>query len=121
MTEGEVYKYLDKYLENLHKKILNSAFAEIVTVVTENEIEAFILSKNALEELQQYRALGTVEDIKKIINFLSLDGETSLIDDMNLLNQYCVLGTPEELREAMEKQVPKKPNEEILQRGGSKK
>ncbi len=30
---------------------------------------------NAFEELERYRALGTVEDIKKIIAFLSLDGE----------------------------------------------
>jgi len=101
-----------------------------------NDVEiALMMAKDALEEIQQYRALGTVEEIKKIISFLSLDGETGLIDDANLLNQYRMLGTveelnykishytmyeklvekyreigtPEELREAREKQVPKKP------------
>ncbi len=51
-----------------------------------------------LAEYLEYQQLGTVEDIKKIIAFLSLDGETGLIDDANLLNQYRLLGTPEELK-----------------------
>jgi len=71
--------------------------------------EASEIAISALEEIQQYRALGTVGDIKKIIAFLSFDGEASLIDDMNLLNQYHMLGTVEELREVREKQRAKKP------------
>ena len=50
-----------------------------------------------------------MEEIKKIIAFLSLDGETGLIDDANLLNQYRMLGTAKELRESKEKQRAKKP------------
>lgn len=62
------------------------------------DVEAIDMAISALEEIQQYRALGTVEDIKKIINFLSLDGEKGLIDDMNMLNQYRMLGTVEEFK-----------------------
>ncbi len=71
--------------------------------------QAAFVAIEAIKKLQRYRALGTVEDIKKIIAFLSLDGETGLIDDANLLNQYRMLGTVEELREAKEKRIPKMP------------
>ena len=54
-----------------------------------------------LEELLQYRAIGTMEEIKKVISFLSCDDDNSIIDDMNLLNQYRVIGTLEELQNAM--------------------
>lgn len=56
---------------------------------------------SALEEIQQYQALGTVEDLKAL--------RSMEIEEWKKLKQYGELGTVEELREAMEKQVPKKP------------
>lgn len=55
------------------------------------------------KELEQYRALGTVEQIE------------TLQDDYWKLNEICkeysALGTVEELRVARDKQIPKKPTE----------
>lgn len=101
MTEQE------KEIERVIKYIRSCRDAGIDTTITIDKNKShFIL--NALEEIQQYRALGTVEDIKKIINFLSLNDETGLIDDATLLNQYRMLGTVEELKEARGKQIAKK-------------
>lgn len=64
---------------------------------------------NALEEIQQYRAIGTVEEIKKLVRFLSLDNDNQIIEDMELLNKYKFIGTVEDCREARERQKGKKP------------
>lgn len=53
------------------------------------------------EELKQYRTIGTVEEIKKVVQFLSLDNDNGIIEDLRLLNQYMFIGTVEECREAM--------------------
>lgn len=54
---------------------------------------------NEMEKLEQYHAIGTVEEIKKVISFLSDDNDNSLIDDMNLLQQYRAIGTPTQIYE----------------------
>lgn len=67
-------------------------------------------SIKALEEIQQYKAIGgTPEMLAYIINFIGNDEDNSIINDLELLNQYRILGTVEELKEAKEKQIPKKP------------
>lgn len=69
---------------------------------------------DALEELQQYRALGTVKEIKKKIRkelpYMSIAQKKFKSE----LNSYRALGTVEELREARGKQVPKKAEYKIL-------
>ncbi len=62
------------------------------TIITDKSRSHLIL--NALEEIQQYRALGTVRQIE------------DFIADWR---KYRELGNLEELREAMEKQRAKKP------------
>lgn len=62
------------------------------------------------EELEQYRAIGTVEEIKKVVQFLSLDNDRGIIEDLQSLNKYWSIGTVEECREARERQIGKKPN-----------
>ena len=64
----------------------------------------------AFEELEQYRAIGTVEEIKKVVQFLSLDNDNGIIEDLQLLNKYQFIGTVEECREARERQKPQIPN-----------
>lgn len=54
-----------------------------------------------LEEIQQYRAIGTVEDINKAIN-LGLKAQVELKD-------YKSIGTIEEFKALKEKSVAKKP------------
>ena len=52
----------------------------------------------AIEELEQYKAIGTVEDIQKLVSFLSDDNKRSILDDLELLNQYRALGTVEDIQ-----------------------
>lgn len=59
MTENEA---IDK-LNNLHYKILHSSFSSIVY---ESEIEALCMAKDVLQEIQQYRAIGTIEEFKDL-------------------------------------------------------
>lgn len=66
------------------------------------------------EELEQYRAIGTVEDITKVVRFLSGDDE-SIIDDIEEVTKYRLIGTVEECREAIEKQRREKPKRKVLE------
>lgn len=72
--------------------------------------EALDVAKSALEEIRQYRAIGTVEDITKVVRFLSVDDDESIIDDIEEVTKYRLIGTVEECLEAREKQKGKKPN-----------
>lgn len=58
-----------------------------------------------LEEIQQYWAMGTVEELKRMEEEWLYS-----VSDMVELRVYRNLGTVKELREAREKQVPKKIN-----------
>ena len=71
---------------------------------------------SALEEIQPYRALGTAEEIKEIMQIIS-EGQddvdesgisVGLLHTLLKYSEYAKLGTVEELREAMEKQRAKK-------------
>lgn len=65
---------------------------------------------NQTQELMRYRAIGTIEDIEKMVQFLSLGGDKGIIDDMDELNRYRLIGTVEECQDAMKRQEPVKPN-----------
>ena len=56
MTENEA---IDK-LNNLHYKIVHTSFCN---KVYESEIEALCMAKDCLKEIQQYKELGTIEEI----------------------------------------------------------
>ena len=59
MTENEA---LDK-LNNLHYKIVHTSFCN---KVYESEIEALCMAKDCLKEIQQYKAIGTIEEFKAL-------------------------------------------------------
>lgn len=63
------------------------------------------------EELEQYRALGTVKELKAMMDNGVFTGiELAQLAAMQMkLKEYQQLGTVEELREVREKQMPKKP------------
>lgn len=56
----------------------------------------------ALEEVQEYQKIGTVENLKTLCDLFGLNG-------FKKLEEYQKIGTVEECREAVEKQKPKKP------------
>lgn len=64
---------------------------------------------NAFEELERYRALGTVEEIKKKLRKELPYMSIAQAKFKSELDAYRAIGTVDELREARGKQVPKKP------------
>ena len=83
--------------------------------------ESLDIAIKALEEIQQYRAIGTVEEVEQNARDLKrqiehsehlaevLKSTKSLLEKRGrLLSDYCKIGTVEECREAVEEQKPKK-------------
>ena len=92
MTENEAKYYL---LE--HKPI--------VGFKTHNE--ALDIAIQALEEIQQYKAIGLTPELIEAMQ----GHNVALIND---LGEYQAIGTVEECRVAVEKQVAKKPVDKIM-------
>lgn len=74
------------------------------------EIEALEVAAKALEEIQQYRKIGTVEECRLYKGISEKDFSTACLDlkMIDELREYKNIGTVEECREAMEKQKGKK-------------
>lgn len=64
--------------------------------------EALGLAIQALEEVQQHRAIGTPEELQ--------DMKSDYFEALSDWRQYRKIGTLEECRTAREKQTPKKPD-----------
>lgn len=124
MTENEAISRIKDHME-IHR--LKEPRAIYITV-------ALSMAITALKEIQQYREIGSVGEIKQAIGVLSLS-ENDIIKTFHELNEYHKIGTVEqvknqkenlnvayqiiseyesigtveECREAVEKQEPKKP------------
>lgn len=81
-----------------------------------NLILALDIVKSSIIELQQYRVIGTVEEIKDILQIIS-EGQddvdesgisTGLLHTLLEYTEYKKIGTVEECREARERQRGKK-------------
>ena len=73
----------------------------------------------ALEEVQEYRKLGTLEELARAKKYIDLAKKHGTIGEMiDKCVEYESIGTVEECREAAEKQEPKKPKEILRRRGG---
>lgn len=63
---------------------------------------------NALEEVQQYRAIGTLEELKEAMKYVWLVKKHGTIGKaLEECAEYESIGTPEECRAAMERQNPR--------------
>lgn len=74
----------------------NEAIMELEDYVAENDkitisIEAVTLARKALEEIQEFRKLGTVEDVPR------------LLVERNVIHQYTNIGTVRECKIAVER------------------
>lgn len=96
MTEQEAIEMMQGY--------------QMTDVVDRAEHDAFQMGIDALEEIQQYRAIGAVEEIKKLVRFLSIDNDREIIKELEELRNYVSIGTVEECREARERQTSERPN-----------
>lgn len=84
------------------------------------DIVAFCMAIKALEEIQHYREIGTVEEIKDLLAVISEAEEdvdesgisVGFIKNIIQLAKYKKIGTVEECRAAVEKQKPKNPDYE---------
>lgn len=106
MTENEAIKDLDIIRFNPHWDEL---------VKEEYWQELMEMSMNALEEVQQYRALGTLEELqimKEHGGFTGVELAQIAIGQMKL-KEYQAIGTPEECQAAM---TVKKEVQEIVDR-----
>ena len=97
MTENESIKELE-------------ASIDLAKMCTQNyerkrEIQGYEMAINALEEIQQYRAIGTPEELQTMKEHGGFTGvELANIAAMQMkLKEYEAIGTPEECREAVEK------------------
>lgn len=72
--------------------------------------QAFNIAIKALEEVQQYHAIGTIEELQTMKEHGAFTGvELANIAAMQMkLKEYETIGTPEECRAAVEKQTAKK-------------
>lgn len=90
MTENEAIKILQRDLQiQLENKALPDG------------IEAIQLAIHALEEVQQYRTIGTLEELQ--------DMKSNYFEALSDWRQYRKIGTLEECRTAREKQISEKP------------
>ena len=71
------------------------------------DVEALETAIQALEEIQQYRAIGSVKEIKiREAQFARLS--EGYLNDLTLLREYQSIGTVEEFKALKEKNEPKK-------------
>lgn len=110
MTENEAKKLIAKFCEDR----MNFAIGKDMS---DKELDDFCkfsdalnLSVSSLEEIQQYRAIGTVEEIKRMQGYSDLAKKHSTIGQViDSCAEYEAIGTVEECREARERQRAKKP------------
>ncbi len=116
ITENEVIKVLKKNFPKTCKMIngrYKGGFDDTDCIFG----KALLLAISSLEEIQQYKAIGTVEEIKEILQIISEGQEdvdkdgisTGLLHTLLKYAEYAKIGTIEECREARERQNPKKP------------
>ena len=92
MTEQEAIKEFEERL----------AIADFKDDIPEY-YEAMELAVKSLEEVQKYRAIGTVKEIK-IREAQAKRLSEGYLTNLGILREYQSIGTPEECREAVEKQ-----------------
>ena len=97
MTEQEAIKEFEERL----------AIADFKDDIPEY-YEAMELAVKSLEEIQQYRAIGTVKEIK-IREAQAKRLSEGYLTNLGILREYQSIGTPDECRYAAEKQKVKKP------------
>ena len=112
MTENDAKTFLKIEKECINRNCdRNCAQCDIVQKV-EDLNSAYDTAIKALEEVQQYRKHGiTVES--------ALNNMCDLAAAENLIEEYRAIGTPEECRVAMEKQIEEKPTAVLGTFGGT--
>lgn len=107
MTEQEAARILQALTFNIVKRNLPKD-AETINMA----LKAVAMGITTLEEIQQYRAIGTVENVKEykeIADNMDAVDMGTLCVALRELKKYQSIGTVEECREALKKQKMKRP------------
>ena len=101
MTENEIIKMLE-----VEKAYMDSHAGR-------SQSEALAYAIEAVKEIQQYRAIGTVEELKSLKENGAFSGiELAQIASMQMkLKEYQSIGTIDEFKALKEKNEPYKPQE----------
>ena len=113
MTENEAKAFLEIEKQCINRNCdRNCAKCDIVQKV-EDLNSAYDTAIKALEEVQQYRAIGTPEELKAAMKYVYLAKKHGTVGQVieNCV-KYEEIGTPEDCRAAVEKQTAKKPDYE---------
>jgi hypothetical protein len=115
MTENEA----SVRLEVIRAGLLSGTDVKVVS--SEENIKSIDAAIDAIEENQQYRAIGTPEELQTMKEHGGFTGvELANIAAMQMkLKEYEAIGTPEECREAVEKQTDEKPTAVLGTFGGT--
>ena len=107
MTENEVLiKTPEEAIETIKSNMPTSGYQMLR--------ESLDMAIIALKEIQQYREIGTVEEIKSVKKYIELKRRCGTPSNtIDLCAEYVAIGTVEECREAVEKQKPKKPKDSL--------
>lgn len=114
MTPEEAIEIMDNEYKRIELQIM------FLKGTTKKNIESFMYRIDvkeslktaiyALKEIQQYRKIGTVEEIKKAKACIKLLRRIKTLEGIMVeCLEYEKIGTVEECQEAREKQIPKKP------------
>lgn len=102
MTENQVLiKTPEEAIETIKSNMPTSGYQMLR--------ESLDMAITALKEVQQYREIGTVEQVK--------NQKENLKIAYKIINEYESCGTIEECREARKKQIPKKTKELDIEYG----
>ena len=113
MTENEAVEILkNNYPKTC--KMVNGRYQGGFDNTECNFGQALTMAIKALKEIQQYREIGTVEEIKSVKKYIELKRRCGTPSNtIDLCAEYVAIGTVEECREAVEKQKPKKPKDSL--------
>lgn len=108
-------------IEEIKKKICGERPAQHICndgCLKGNDKCALSVAIKALEEIQQYREIGTVEELKQSKKYMSLAKRHGTIGKViDECVAYEEIGTVDECRAAVEKQIARKPIDNNMESG----
>lgn len=103
MTENEAIKELETSIDLAKMCIQNCE--------RKREIQGYEMAIKALEEVQQYREIGALEELKQAQKYVRLSKNHGTIGQViDVCAEYEEIGTVEECRDAVERLKAKRPD-----------
>lgn len=108
MTENEVAKKNLETLERFYRIAKSgSALHEVLSVYV--TLEDLVEAIQALEEIQQYKAIGLTPSMVEDLIKSCKKHEKNALENAHIVDDYREIGTVEEFKALKEKNEPKKP------------